>query len=281
MKPKNGRRILRNRTLTDKDINAASVGSCLSKKPSKNQKSDFSGKENVETHYPQLSSVFSEEADLTAILEQNFDERADTRLTTDNLDTLQNELIKREIEDYSCDHFLCSIENRRHMSLRLWFLFELELIEDDESNYRNVCYHNQVYKGVDPNWKMEDLLQNQTVPAGWEFFPIQQLIIPRIEVVEEANVSNIENLHVDVGNLDDNGIEKILPTFLSKRNLRSVFDQTPLKTSKLLSTDSPTDSPTDSNDLQKVLAAQDEKKCTLLKKLSFIGGMDIPRLPGK
>lgn len=270
MEPKTRRRLLRSRTLGDKDINAASAVAYFNKKQFKACKKDCDGKENED-------DIFSEEADLTTILEQKFDERSSPPLTSENLAALQNELIKREIENYSCGHFLCSISNRRQIPLRLWFLFELEMMQDNGTNFRNSCYHNHVYREIDPDWKMQDLLQEEQILAGCEFFPIQQLNIPEMELDQNNAESSIEKLQEEVTNVIEKNDRKLLPTLLSKRNMRSVFDQTPVRASKILSIESSSDSA----DLQQASTAQKERKCMLLNKLSLLHGLDSTRPPDK
>ncbi|QLL31712.1 hypothetical protein HG536_0B05770 [Torulaspora globosa] len=277
MKPKIGGRVWRGKTLGDKDINTASAAAYLDKKQFKGFKNDWDGKENTEPNIAQKSDIFSEEADLTAILEQKFDERSGPFLTSENLATLQNELIKREVEQYCCGHPLCSINNRRQIPLRLWFLFELEMLEDSGTNFRNLCYHNQVYREIDREWKMQNLLQNQHIPSDCEFFPIQQLKIHDIELDRNHEESTTGKLQAGVENLIEKDDRKLLPTLLSKRNMRSVFDHTPVRASKILSTELPSDSA----DLQETSTAQKERKCMLLNKLSLLHGCDSTKHPDK
>ncbi|QLQ79226.1 hypothetical protein HG537_0B05730 [Torulaspora globosa] len=269
MKPKLGRRVLRSRTLSDKDINAASAVAYLNKKQLKGFKNDWDGKENADPDSEQKPDIFSEEADLTTILEQKFDERNGSFLTSENLAVLQNELIKTEIEQYNCGHPLCSIENRRQIPLRLWFLFELEMMQDTGTNFRNFCYHNYVYRKIDPEWKMQNLLQDEHIPADCEFFPIQQLKIPKIELNRNYAESITEKLPVKIDKTD----RKLLPTILSKRNMRSVFDHTPVRASKILSIESPSNSA----NLQETTTVQKEKKCMLLNKLSHLHELNSTR----
>lgn len=277
MRPKIGKRVLRSKTLRAKDINAASALESPGKKQLKAHKKHRNSKENIDTDTCQVSSAFSEEADLTTILEQKFHEEGGNSLTSDNVAILQNELVRRELQCCRCDHPLCSDKNRRRVPLRLWFLFELEMMAENGTNFRNLCYHNQIYKDIDPEWKMQDLLRDQPVPTGSEYFAIQQLTIPAIELDRNVDESQIENLQVEVGDVFEGENYKILPTFLSKRNVRAVFDETPMRTSKILSSESPSGSP----DLQETIAAQDERKCTLLKKLSLLGGFNPPKLSEK
>lgn len=270
MRPKNETRRLRSGSLMIKDANAIS-NAHSDRKRRVSSFFDGYGKENNI-----LDDIIVEapsEAELTVILESNFE----AQLNSKNLTVLQKEILNNESEEISCGHSLCSGDHRHQAQLRLWLLFEMEIIADGHSNFRSLCYYDQVYKKVDPNWIMHiEPISSEQIPQGYEDFPIQQLLIPTIEINHITQEPRIQDLQIDIGDVLENEHTRIPSSLLAKRNLKSIFDQTPIKAEKILTQGSTSSS----EDLREELIAPNEKRCTIFKRLGIMGGLDIPRLPG-
>lgn len=268
-------------------------------------------------------SLDQAEDDLTVTLQQNFKNKTPlgekianrlysdatrSSLTRENIKNLQNKIFKNEEENFKCGHFICSPENRRQLdSTRLWFLFELEMSYDAVLNLRSTCYFNQVYKRIDPLWRLESCLSKETLPDGFEFFAIEQLNIPNLisndkhkNKNEKKNEKQIENVSVNIEDAFELELEpeqiKIPPSLLSKRNKKEIFDQDAVHTQEILNvaTNTSTSSidfipemirATNNNGIKPIENHRSQRKkdqsCCLEKKLAIMGGLKTPRLKSR
>lgn len=280
MRPKIAGRVLRGRSLAKKDVNAAvRVPSNSNKKaPLRDLPPESFGKENIILDELEADAPCEgENVELTAILEHDFEAREGlSQLTPEKLALLQGEIFRNEQESIRCGRLSSCSDLRRQAPVRLWLLFELELLADGQLSFRALCYNNQVYKRIDPDWNVQrNITALEELPEGYEEFPIQQLLIPTIQVSRAMERPSIQTGDAPV---HEKGPEhaRMPSSFLAKRNLRSIFDQTPVKAEKILSQESTSSS----ENLLEEIAAPDDKKCTIFKKLSIMGALELPRLPG-
>lgn len=208
-------------------------------------------------------------------------------LTKSNLAQLQKEMTELESGVFPCNHFLCGQENKAQLnSLRLWLLFEMEVTHDTVTNLRDTCYHHQVYEAISPSWKIKSCLA-QNSPHGCEHFPIEQLLIPNIEIKQIAQ--HEEGVDMKMGDLVK-GSKKIPSTFLSSRHTREIFDEGKINaevmingktqaSDKTMSAESDEDNCLQEETLRSKRYKREPQLCTLEKKLALINGTSIPRLP--
>ncbi|CAR26178.1 ZYRO0B03586p [Zygosaccharomyces rouxii] len=197
-------------------------------------------------------------------------------LTGGNLKQLQNEIAELENVLFPCEHFLCGLENRSQLkSLRLWLLFELEMSPDNgTTNLRNTCYRDHVYEAVCSPWKVQNCIQQ--IPQDFEPFPLQQLIIPEIELVKEPD---LEDGTVQIGDLVEK--KKIPPTFLSSQNRQGIFDSASVDTTAIVRqrhTSEVSDVVDEDHEETLRRFRKQPRISTLERKLALIGGMSLPKL---
>lgn len=194
-------------------------------------------------------------------------------LTEENLKHLQNEIVELEKVLFPCEHFLCGLENRSYLnSQRLWLLFELEMSPDNGiTNLRNNCYHEHVYETVCSPWKIQNCIQQ--IPQNIEPFPLQQLIIPEIELIKEPNLKDVI---VQIGDLVE---KRIPPTCLSSQNRQEIFDSTPVNTTAIVRHKYNSDASDIMEDREETSrrCTKKPKLSTLERKLFLIGGRSLPK----
>lgn len=197
-------------------------------------------------------------------------------LTEENLKQLQNEIVGLEHVLFPCEHFLCGLENRCQLhSPRLWLLFELEMsLDHGVTNLRNTCYHEHVYEAVCSPWKVQNCIQQ--IPPNAEPFPLEQLMIPEIELIKE---SDLKNVTVQIGDLVEK--KKIPPTSLSSQNRQEIFDSTPVNTTAIVrhrNTSEMSDELEKDYEETSLRCKKKPKISALERKLALIGGMSPPKL---
>lgn len=194
-------------------------------------------------------------------------------LTEENLRHLQNEIVELEKVLSPCEHFLCGLENRSYLnSQRLWLLFELEMSPDNgNTNLRNNCYHEHVYEKVCSPWKIQNSIQQ--IPQNIEPFPLQQLIIPEIELIKEPNLKDVI---VQIGDLVE---KRIPPTCLSSQNRQEIFDSTSVNKTAIVRHRYNSDASDIMEDREETLrrCIKKPKLSTLERKLALIGGRPLPK----
>ena len=74
--------------------------------------------------------------------------------------------------------------------------------EDWRENLRLSCYNKYVYSAIDESWKMENILLKEQEQC-YEYFPIQQLLIPNITEPfnRQRSLENIQDLTVNVDSI--------------------------------------------------------------------------------
>lgn len=264
-------------------------------------------------------SLDKAQGDLTVTLQQNFKNKTPLgekianrfhndvtkfSLTKENIKSLQMKILKNEAENFNCGHFICSHDNRKQLdSTRLWFLFELEMSYDAAVNLRSTCYFNQVYKRIDPLWKMETCFSNEILPDGFEYFAMEQLNIPKVISSHSKNKSNkqsekpFEDISVNIEDAFEHEPEqiKIPPSLLSKRNKKEIFDQDSVHTQEILNVANTStfsidfipemvrDADNDGEETKENHRSQRKKdqSCRLEKKLAIMGGLKTPRLKSR
>ncbi|AQZ14846.1 MAM1 (YER106W) [Zygosaccharomyces parabailii] len=201
-------------------------------------------------------------------------------LTEHNLNLVQNKMVELENDLFRCNFPLHYSDNKCHLnSIRLWLLFEMEMLCDNSRNLRDTCYRENVYEAVCPQWKIKSCLV-QELPHGFEPFPLEQLSIPDIQV--ECNHQNVEGTLVEKNDLVEQH-KKIPPTLLSCRN-KKIFDERPISTDTVVLSKSEipnrhtfaNSSIEDENEQGGTLRRKKHKKepqiCTLEKKLALLNG---------
>ncbi|AQZ10849.1 MAM1 (YER106W) [Zygosaccharomyces parabailii] len=201
-------------------------------------------------------------------------------LTECNLNLLQNKMVELENKLFRCNLPLLHSDNKCYLnSIRLWLLFEMEMLCDNSRNLRDACYRENVYEAVCPQWKIKSCLV-QELPHGFEPFPLEQLSIPDIQVV--CNHQNVEGTLVEEKDLVEQH-KKIPPTLLSCRK-KKIFDERPINTDTVVITKSEipnrntfaNSSIEDENDQGATLRKKKHKKepqiCTLERKLALLNG---------
>ncbi|KOH00057.1 Mam1p [Saccharomyces eubayanus] len=190
-------------------------------------------KENVNNYIPEENKNTQE------LQTDDLENGVRTKLTKSSLKKLQKEVFDKELNNIACHHGLCSTKNRKDIKYsRLWFLFELEMSEDWKENLRLSCYNKYVYSAIDESWKMENILLKEQEKC-YEYFPIQQLLIPAIS--ESCNrrksLENIQDLTVNVDSIIEINHEKqrLLPrSFLTRRENEVAFNDFQLDAKKIL-----------------------------------------------
>ncbi|CAI4060521.1 hypothetical protein SKDZ_05G1860 [Saccharomyces kudriavzevii ZP591] len=193
-------------------------------------------------------------------------------LTKGNLKKLQEEIFAKELTNISCHHCLCSVKNRKNIKhSRLWFLFELEMSEDWNENLRLDCYNKYVYSAIDESWMMENILLKKQ-EKHYEYFPIQQLLIPHsFESFDmRKKPKNIEDLTVNIDSIIETNhqAERFLPeSILIKRENDIAFDDFQLDAKKILNDLSATsENPFGSSPCTKKPETNENNKDTIPKK---------------
>ena len=216
---------------------------------------------------PQISPTTQRE--LTKTLQDNFvnrtplgekivrrinkDTPSDKLLTKQNLKLLQSSIQSIESTNFGCDHTICKNANiSGSIDLRIWFLFELEMTMDGSINLRNMCYQEYIYNRIDATWPRANILLEK-LPNGFEPFPMEQLLIPEIQL-DEVKVTNnihdnsnkfvgIDEMSVDINSiLEENPLamfpratyKKIPPSSLSRRNRKEIFDEFQVNTNDII-----------------------------------------------
>lgn len=198
-------------------------------KPSKLRNAERSPLRFVDDHMERLTSrrenansaILKENKNIQELQKNDLERDVKTDLTKSSLKKLQNEIFNKELNSIACHHCLCSTKNRKDIKYsRLWFLFELEMSEDWRENLRLSCYNKYVYSAIDESWKMENILLKEQEQC-YEYFPIQQLLIPNITEPfnRQRSLENIQDLTVNVDSIIETNHEKqrFLPkSFLTK-----------------------------------------------------------------
>lgn len=262
-----------------KDANTLPKFKLSSKKSSEPGNSKVHGPDEERNILDSTTGDTPTEADLTVILESNFEIRdRKSHLTAENLANFQRELVRKETECVGSTSGLLNSDYRHQMPLRLWLLFELEIIGDGQSNLRSLYYFNGVYRGIDPDWYMrKESVMEEKIPEGYEEFPIEQLLIPTLQVEPTTKESGAQDPEEGIVDIVEKEHAKIPSSVLAKRNLKSIFDQTPVKARKILAEESLLDT----ESLREKAAVPNKKRCTISKKLSIMGGHKSPQLSGR
>lgn len=131
---------------------------------------------------------------------------------------------------------------------------------------------------------MENLFEKTYKSDSFEFFALEQLIIPDISFHEKRDCSNIDEVSMIIGDVHDH--MKIPHSILAIRNRKEVFAQLSVNAQDILKSHVGTRS-NSSGSLEPVSISQSNLlegeapksiPCTLEKKLRMMNGLKIPKL---
>ncbi|QLG74834.1 hypothetical protein HG535_0H01610 [Zygotorulaspora mrakii] len=217
------------------------------------------------------------DGELTQFLGDNIRDSEPVSLDRQRVEQLQEDLKTQESKSANsankCDHYLCSIANRKKLpNFRLWFLFELEVSYSGTENLRD-CYYSQIYRKLDPSWKLENVFHKQDDSKDITSFSLGQVIIPETSFSPEYPHRNSECVSVHTQYPQESSA-KISASFLSSRNKREVFDQQCVNAQDILNEKRGVTPFVESN------LAGTENCCSLEKKLGMMHGLDLPEMKG-